>query len=379
MRPTRARILHLRSGCGLYGADRALLSLAEATLPPLTPTVGCIVRPGGVNELAAEARRRGLDVFVLESAGRVDLRSVGRLITYVQREQIQVMHAHDYKSLSIAALAAARTGVALVATYHGDTAASPALRLYEALARILGNATQGVAAVSAPLAERLRRWVRTVPVHHVPNGIRLPAPCTPGEREAARAALGLAAKVPVISMVGRLSPEKGHVHLLDAIERMHVRLTVLAAGEGELGQALRQRACRADVRWLGFVREPRQVFAAADAVVIPSLTEGLPLVALEAMALGVPLLASSVGELPALLEGGAGRLVPPGDPGALAAALEEVLASADLRERMASLALDRVRASYGVEKMAAHYARALYEPAVAGSSRSRERAAIPPG
>ena len=141
---------------------------------------------------------------------------------------------------------------------------------------------------------------------------------------------------------------------------------VLVAGDGELAQALKAQAGSLDVRWLGFVRAPRQVFAAADLVVMPSLTEGLPLVALEAMAAGRALVASSVGELPTLLREDAGWLVPAGDEAALAETLRSALASDADRERRASRALARVRGEYGLDRMADRYARWLYAPAIGG-------------
>jgi glycosyltransferase involved in cell wall biosynthesis len=96
---------------------------------------------------------------------------------------------------------------------------------------------------------------------------------------------------------------------------------------------------------------------------MPSVTEGLPLVALEAMALGRPLVATEVGELPTLLAGGAGVLVPPGNAAALARGIEGVLLDGAHRERIAHRARARVESAYTLERTAERYARELYEPA----------------
>jgi glycosyltransferase involved in cell wall biosynthesis len=361
------RVLHLRSSLGLYGADRALLDLCEGLAGRVEPMVGSIVPAGAEDILGAEATRRGTPAIRIDSRGRADPAAVLALADRLSELQIALVHAHDYKSLALGLLAAHRARVPVVATYHGDTAATPALRAYEALARVLGNATRGVAAVSAPLARRLRTWIHAAPVIQIPNGIRVPSSLSADERAAARAAFGISPGASVLAVVGRLSKEKGHRVLLDALRRVETRTVLLVAGEGPLEAELRQSALGLDIRWLGFLRDIRPVYAAADAVVMPSLTEGLPLVALEAMALGRPLVASEVGELPTLLADGAGVLVRPGSDAALARGLEGVLLDAEHRERLALRARARVESAYTLERMAERYARELYETALRSS------------
>ncbi len=370
------RVLHLRSSCGLYGADRVLLDLCGALSPRMHPVVGSIVTGGREDVLGTEAVRRGLRATRIDSGGRADLASVSALSERIAALDIRLLHAHDYKSLCLGVLAGYRTKVPVVATYHGDTAATPALRAYEALARILGNATGGVAAVSAPLARKLRRWVHVAPVRHIPNGVHPGELCSDSARAAARVHFGIAPDAEVLAIVGRLSVEKGHAILFEALRRLTRRVVLLAAGDGGLKEALRGQSEGLDVRWLGFQDDPRPVYAAADAVVMPSLTEGLPLAALEAMAAGRPLIASAVGELPELLADGAGLLVPPGDSAALAGRIGQLLADPSGRARMTARARARVERNYGVETMADRYADELYAPALRGSSRTYSNAWI---
>ncbi|MBX5482420.1 MAG: glycosyltransferase family 4 protein [Myxococcaceae bacterium] len=360
------RVLHLRSSCGLYGADRALLDLAAETPAPFEAAVGSIVRPSRDDALFEEARRRGLPAWRIESAGKVDLRSARALVDRIRAERIALLHAHDYKGLTLAALASVRARVPVVATFHGDTAASAALRAYEALARLLGNVTRAVAAVSVPLAKKLRWWAPLTRVHYIPNGIRPGPICGAAEKERARAELGIDNAQTVIAVIGRLSKEKGHAVLFEALWRLPdaLRPLTLVAGDGALRRDLEARARGLNVRWLGFLERPRAVYAAADLIVMPSLTEGLPLVGLEAMCAGRPLVASAVGELPAMLEGGAGFLVKPGDPGSLATALEQALRDERARAAASERAAARVRHGYGLEQMAERYARLIYVPAL---------------
>jgi glycosyltransferase involved in cell wall biosynthesis len=353
----------------LYGADRALLALAASQGEPFAPVIGAIVRPSAPDPLGDEARRRGLRAVRFASAARFDLSCAKDVALMARAEGVQLLHAHDFKALFVAVIAGMLARIPVVATYHGDTAATWTLRFYELIGHLLGNFTRGAAAVSRVLEQQLRRRIFTAPVEFVPNGL-LPAPLIPeAERAGARARLGVEGFC--VAVVARLSPEKGHAVLLEALRRMERPPVLLVAGDGPLRAGLESMAHGIDVRFLGFVEDPRFVFAAADVVALPSLREGLPLAALEALALGRCLVASAVGELPQLLAGGAGSLVPPGDAAALAGALD-ALRSEDARRAMAARALERSRA-YDVAAMAGGYAslycRALSPAPIPSSSR----------
>lgn len=359
-------VLHLRQGTALYGADRAVLALSASTPRPYAPIVGAIARPGAPDALVEEARRRGLAAVRFDSAARLDLRCARAVARLAIEQGVRLLHAHDFKALFLAVVAGLIARVPVVVTFHGDTRSTAAVRLYEMVARVLGNFTKGVAAVSRALERQLRRWVRIAPVCFVPNGLPAIAPPTEAERVAARARHGIAPDAYCVAVIGRLAKEKGHRVLIEAARGM--RATLLVAGDGPLGEELREAARGLDARFLGYVEDPRSVFAAADVIALPSATEGLPLVALEALAMGRCIVASAVGELPELLSGGAGVLVPPGDARALSEALR-ALESAEARAGFRSKALERARA-YEVAAMAGAYA-SLYRRALSRSSSSR--------
>jgi glycosyltransferase involved in cell wall biosynthesis len=359
-------VLHLRQGTALYGADRAVLALSASTPSPYTPIVGAIARPGMPDALVEEARRRGLAAVRFDSAARLDFRCARAVARLAIERDVRLLHAHDFKALFLAVVAGLMARVPVVVTFHGDTRSSAAVRLYEMVARVLGNFTQGVAAVSRALERKLRRWVPAAPVSFVPNGIPAPLAVEEPERLDARARHGIAPDALCVAAIGRLAPEKGHRVLFEAARGM--RVTLLVAGDGPLREELREAASGIDVRFLGYLEDPRSVFAAADVIALPSLTEGLPLVALEALALGRCVVASAVGELPELLSGGAGLLVPPGDPRALSDALR-TLRGAEARASFRSKALERAGA-YEVAAMARAYA-SLYGRALSRSSSSR--------
>jgi glycosyltransferase involved in cell wall biosynthesis len=358
------RVVHVRSAHGLYGAERSLLALAAATEPPFEPRVVSLVRPGREDTLGAAAGRLGIPATRVEARGRLSPSALGPLVRLARGG---LLHAHDYKALALALTAGALARVPVVATFHGDTGHLRRVLLYERLARWAARFTPAVAATSGPLAEALRAAAPGTPVHVIPNGIRVGPLPTPAERAAAREALGLPAGVPVVAFVGRLSPEKAPEVLLRAVRGTAIRF--LVAGDGPLRESLEAEADPEQVRFLGFLPDVGPVLAAADVLALPSRTEGLPMVVLEAMAAGLPVVASAVGSLPEVLGGGAGLLVPAGDVPALRLALEQ-LSAPDVRAALAAEARRRVESRYAAATMARSYRDLLYQPAL-DSTRGR--------
>lgn len=189
----------------------------------------------------------------------------------------------------------------------------------------------------------------------VPNGVRLDAAWPRG---AARAELGIDARSFTVGIVGRLRPEKAHDVLLEAVAsvaRAGRDLRLCVVGDGPCRAELQLQAARLGidgrVTWAGERRDAATLAAAFDVSVISSHWEGMPLAALEGMAAGVPLVATSVGGLTTLLADGAGLLVPPADPAALAAALDRLITDADRRARLGAAGRTRVAEHYSFDGM----------------------------
>jgi len=146
----------------------------------------------------------------------------------------------------------------------------------------------------------------------------------------------------VVLCPARLSPEKGHRHLLEALSilaRRRLRFTCLLAGSGPLQQLLRRQAARLRlgrrVAFLGERQDVPSLLLAADVVVLPSLFDALPDAVMEAQSAGKAVLTTSAGGIPEMVQHGeTGFLVPPGDPAALAAGLEQLLTDEELRRRL---------------------------------------------
>jgi glycosyltransferase involved in cell wall biosynthesis len=206
-----------------------------------------------------------------------------------------------------------------------------------------------------------RRFVSASRVVHIPNPIDLHR-FFPGDREEARRRLGLPAGAFIAGTVSRLVPGKAVGDLLDAVARCpEVQLLVVGDGPDRSALEARARPLSGRVRFLGARDDVPEVLRALDLFVLASRWEGEPVALLEAMATGLPCIATATtGARELLEEGKAGHLVPAGDVAALAGAMAAAASSASERARMGRAALDRVqgrRASTAAQAVLALYER----------------------
>ena len=253
-------------------------------------------------------------------------------------------------------------GFKLVLTFHGSDALWPAENEAPYLTRLVAQA-DAVTAVSPMVAERLRELVgeANTPVHVIPNGIDYPfwsKADTQADRDLQR---------PVILAVGRLVPVKNHQLLIEAMAGIRqrcpaARLVILGSGECEAD--LRQQIASHDLE--DVVEMPgeadpetvREWLGRASVYVLPSRSEGMPLSLLEAMAAGVPSVATEVGGVPILAEGGAARLVPDNDPEAMASQIEILMKESSSRDEVTAQGRLRAR-QYTLESMVGAYEEVL--------------------
>lgn len=277
---------------------------------------------------------------------------------------IDVVHANSPNTALAARLARGLQGPPVLTTAHGSW--RPWTK--PLVARLFDWGSDRVMGCSEALTRDLVIHGldpgKAVTVH---NGIpfRDEAP-EPGWRPAARRELGLSDAEPVVLAVARLSVEKGLSILIQAMPevwKQHPGAWLLIAGDGPEREALEAQAAvlGGRIRFLGLRSDVPRLLAAADAFALPSLTEGLPLALAEAMGAGVPAVASEVGGVPELIrDGESGMLVPPGDPGMLAARITLLLSEASRASAMARAGRERVRAEFTLERMLGRF-EALYQ------------------
>jgi len=362
------------------GAQRVAVTLCNELLAQGHAVVLVTIGEGGPLEEALrkgpaltihslKLRRRSLLQFPLfvTSVTRIVL----RLRSLMRRHRVDAVQSHMGEANLLGTLAAWLAGVPRrFPTFHSlvFTARSGADDRRNRLARRTLRAFSRIATRFVAISEAVRQKViadtgvapeRVVTVR---NGIEIPPPADPAQRGRSRAELGLAADDPVAICVGRLSAAKGHPHLLRAVALLAAgmpRLVVLLVGDGEERASLealaRELGVAQHVRFLGFRSDVAGLLAAADVFVLPSNWEGLPVALLEAMAAGLPAVATRVAGTVEVIADGAGLLVPPQDPSALAAALRSLLTDRDEAARMAERGQADVRAHFGIAAVCARY------------------------
>ena len=375
MRAPRLRVTYLIDKLHRAGAQSHLGALVPSLdREAFEAEVVCLLAGG---EVAEELRGRGVPVAVLGLGRLYAPRAIAgawRLARRLREARVDVLHTYLVSANIFGTLAGRLAGVGAVVTSRRDTGFSrnPRLRLVE---EWLVNPRVDRVVANAPAVEealRRERGLRREQVVPIPNGVDLERfdPARHPRAEArARAARewGLAGDETVIGAIGSLTPVKGHDDLLEAaalVTARHPRTRVVLVGDGPRRPALEAQALRLGLRdrvvFAGVRGDVAPLLASFDVVALPSHTEGLSNVLLEAMAMARPVVATAVGGNPDVLRDGAtGRLVPAREPAALAASLLDLIEDGERARAMGREARHDVGLRFGRERMVERY-EALY-------------------
>jgi glycosyltransferase involved in cell wall biosynthesis len=347
----RPRVLIVVTLAETGGAQTYVASL----LPALVDEFDVVVAAHGPGPLLEAARRAGARVIALEHVQRPlspwrDLRGLLELVTLLRRERPDILHANSSKAGVLGRLAAALTGVPIrIFTVHGwafSAHTGIASRLYLWAERAMRRLTTLTICVAeseraAGLASRACDPERTIVIR---NGVDAQVPISTRDD----------GSDPALVAVGRLQRPKDPLTLARALGRLRTRFSAVIVGDGpdrpRLEAEIGRLGLEPAVVLVGDSGNVADLLARADVFVLSSTSEGMPLSVLEAMAAGLPVVASSVGGVPeAVDEGETGLLVPPRDPVRLAAALERLLGDPALRRRLGANGRARVLERFGLE------------------------------
>ncbi len=329
------RLLWILDSFGLGGAESLALPFARNYDRSKYELIVARHSVRGDNVIEDELQRAGVRTFHVGAKNLRDLTAFRRLLRFVRDERIDLIHAHLTYSSIWAALVSRRTGVPSIASLH---VAPPAAGLTGARDRLMRLAVNHYASAIVVVSAALRDEYlaqggiareRLVVVH---NGIEVERFAGDPARARARLEreLSIPAGVPIAATVSVLRPGKGIEVLLEAIKAIDGAIFVIF-GDGpmrEEWQALAARSGVADrVRWAGFRKDVAELLAGCDLLVHPTLADAFPTVLMEAMAAGVPIVASNVGGIPEIVVPGVtGTLIPPGGAKILAGTLAALLA-----------------------------------------------------
>jgi glycosyltransferase involved in cell wall biosynthesis len=354
----KMKLFYLITDLEIGGAQTMLLQvLRHLNYDRFSPVVACFY--GGNSSLAGDVRMLGVPVIDLGMRAKWRLDGFWRLYRVLRRERPFILHASLFHANIPARLLGRLARVPVIITWRQNISIGGQWR--ERINRWTAPLDDHVTAV-CQLARQAELEGTAVPPHKISLIYNCIDP-TPfavdkaAERAKIRQEFKISSTAPLIGMVGRLHPQKGVRHLLDALPYMREHLPeihLLIVGDGELRGELQNQAQKQNlsevVIFTGGRSNVPDILAALDLFVLPSLWEGLPLAILEAMAAELPVVATAVGGVPELvIDGETGRLVAPGDALALAQAIVSILTHPAQAAAMGAAGWRRVMADFGAE------------------------------
>jgi glycosyltransferase involved in cell wall biosynthesis len=348
------RVLHVIAPSDVGGLERVvqLLAMGQARAGEDVHVAAVLDPAHADHPLLDTLAAGGVITHPIVVPGRGYWRERAALLELGRRVRPVVAHTHGYRPDVVDAGAARRLGIPTVTTVHGFTGGNWKNRLYERLQRRAHRRFDAVVGVSRPLVKQLiRAGVLPSRVHFVQNAWGETVPRM--DRLGARRALGLREDEFVVGWAGRLSREKGPDVLVDALVHLtDLPVSVSFVGNGPVRRSLVARARQLNVertiRWHGLVPDAGRLFAAFDVFVLSSRTEGTPIVLFEAMAAGVPIVATHVGGVPDAVSPADAALVCADDSAALAAEIRAVYRNPAVAQQRARAARARLERDFNI-------------------------------
>ena len=358
------RIVHIISSLGVFGAESVLLNIISALENNKDePYLICLKNKNKLEpKIYTRAKEAGVPVKIISCINRFDVGAISLIVKFIKKRQIEVIHTHNYKSNMYGVIAAKFAKVPVVCTLHGWVAENSKVRFYEFIDRLIIRRMDHIVTVSPAIRKDIEiSGINPKKITYIPNAVDVNRFSCSHKSSDLRQKLGLKNSL-VVGAIGRLVPEKGHKYLLKAFKGISSAVPaakLLMVGDGYLKDDLMAQAQNLGISdkvvFVGIQDDIVSVYEAIDVLVLSSLTEGLPLVILEAMSMKVPVVASAVGSIPYIINNGEGILVEPKNIEELERAMFVALHDKALGRRMGEKAREKVTTNFSLEIFSQNY------------------------
>jgi glycosyltransferase involved in cell wall biosynthesis len=335
------KILHIIGGGEIGGAEQHVLTLLNGVdRTRFTPHLVCLTH----GPFAALVRETNIFTKTLPMHFPLDLTPLPGIIRWARQKGIDLVHTHGSRANLLGRLGARWMGVPSLTTVHSSLAhdyLSPwSARMALGLDRLTLPLTSGIITVSEYLAKEVAlrggRNIETIYNGQAPISFADPS----SSRHQFRLKWGIPADALLLGTIGRLHPTKGQTYFIKAVTQLRLKfpnLHLLVIGDGPLRQALELELKQSTIphTLTGYLPQAYAALPAMDLFVLPSVSEGMGLVLLEAMQAGIPIVASAVGGIPEVVRDRKdGLLVPPGDVVGFSNACSKIIDNPDLAKSL---------------------------------------------
>lgn len=339
--------------CG--GLEKMVISLAERLNKKSScASICCLDKTG---ELAQEAEYKNIKVIAVRKKPGIDLPLVIKLAGIFRREKINVVHTHNLGPLFYGTLAARLSRVPVVINTRHGREAKVSLKLLWAM-------NDNIVAISHDARRRLLKFnrINEERIKVIYNGIDIKKFSEINSAQNKKI-FNFDSSALVIGTIARLAPEKDQFTLIDAFSEVSQKLDntrLIIVGDGTLRKELesycRKRNLANKILFLGFRQDIPKILSIFDVFVLSSITEGISLTLLEAMAASRPIVATNVGGNPEIIDNGVtGFLVPPKSPDRMAEAIIKILSDKELAGKMKLAGYKRVKEKFSLDRMTEAY------------------------
>lgn len=335
------RVAHIIDNVGFGGAQKSVVLLAHVIQEYAAELVILSLHISKSVSFDDQLRADGVEIHYFPAPKLLNLRRIFMLTSFLRREPVDIVHTHLTYGNILGIIAARLAGIPVIAMCH-SSGIDP--KVYHPLRNkletwLLRFAANMVTGDSHSAADAQRPRLKGKPIYAVPNAVSEPSEISEQEKKALRAELAGDAEHLFLIAVGRLSTPKGYADLIEAFDRVrekHPRAFLAIVGKGDLYDELEGQikalGLSEHVMLTGARDDVSALLAASDIYVSSSHWEGLSLALLEAMIVGLPVVATEVGDAPRVVPENAGVIVPPHEPEKLAEALISLLDDPEKRK-----------------------------------------------